>query len=147
MSSIASALDGDQEVLGRDPGGAAGATIEAAEEVRKRLDELRPAALRFEHGTSGDERPEVRRVIVDRILLGCERLAGMSGVAPAAAKTSLTWLSTPHSGGGCTPSGGGGMNDPLSLKSPAEKPSSAQVVIATRPPLRQTRTNSAAARA
>jgi hypothetical protein len=47
MSGVASALDGDQEVLGRDPDGAAGATIEAPDEVRKRLDELRPAALRL----------------------------------------------------------------------------------------------------
>ena len=42
-----SAFDDDQEVLGRDHDGAAGATIEAPKEVGKRLDELRPAALRL----------------------------------------------------------------------------------------------------
>ena len=40
----------------------------------------------------------------------------MSGVAPAAAKTSSTWLSTPQSGGGCTPAGGGGRKDPAQLE-------------------------------
>ena len=38
------------------------------------------------------------------------------GTTPAPAKTSSTWLSTPQSGGGCTPGGGGGRKAPGQLE-------------------------------
>jgi hypothetical protein len=151
MSGVASALDGDQEVLGRDPDGAAGATIEAPDEVHKPLDELRPAVLRLEHGTSGDERPEVCRVIVDRSLLAfeleIERLAGDVRRRTSGGEDVFDVAFDAPQRRGLHALRRGGRKDPFSLKSPAAKPSFAQVVIATRPPLRQTRTNSAAARA
>ena len=68
-----------------------------------------------------------------------------TGVTWTAPKTSCTWDSRPHSGGGSTPGGGGGRNAPASLNSSPGKPSLTQVVMAIRPPGRQTRTSSAAA--
>ena len=125
--------------------------VEPLDEPLEGLGVLGPAALRLEHAAERHDRGELVEVLTCGVRRGrpleVDRLAADLG-ARSGRREHLHDMSasTPQSSGSCKPSGGGGMNEPLSSKSPAAKPSGAHVAIATSPPGRQTRTSSAAAR-
>ena len=110
------AIDGDQEVLGLDAGRARPSPASrSAHELPEGRDELIASGpgARARCGPSRTARsvrstpappPRPTRTPARR------RSRAIDGDAPAAPNISRTCSSTPHSGGGCTPGGGGGMN-------------------------------------
>ena len=145
-----SALDDDHEVVRTKLCCAICGSVEAIHQLSEGADELLPSPLGLQHRAGADERTEVHRVLVDGVVdrvevevhgfrldrrLSFDRVKDIVDVG----------FDSPQRRG-CTPGGGGGINDPVSVNSSPTKPSSTQVVIAIRPPGRQTRTSSPAVR-